>query len=66
MKRIMIGEENMAHGVIERASAAQYIYEGIYGYLLTPEEAEDTCFAGCSAAICSTCDPAHCTWYEER
>lgn len=66
MKKVMIGEENGIKGIVQLSSAAQAVQQGIYGFLLTAEEAEKTCFAGFGECICSTCTPDHCKWYEER
>lgn len=44
MKKIMFGEETNVTGIIQLASSAEFINKKIYGYLLTQEEAEQTCF----------------------
>lgn len=66
MKKIMIGEENKVTGKILIASAKEYIEDKIYGYLLTNEEAEETCHFGSGEFICTTCNYMNCQWYEER
>jgi len=64
MKKIMKNEK--FSGKLYKASAAQYTNEKVYGFLLTEEEAESTCFFGAGEAICSTCNPDNCPWFEER
>ena len=65
MEKIKIGKENKAHGYFMKASAYEYS-QGIYGYILTDEEADETCFFGNGNTIYSTCDPDNCKWYEKR
>ncbi len=68
MRKIMIEDKKNVSGNEMLASAAEYINEGIYGYLLeTEEELEDTCAFGYAECQCSTCiinDEGWCSRFE--
>ena len=66
MKTIMIGEEREITGKIMHASAHDYIEQKIYGYLLTEDEAAETCYFGGGECQCSTCKGDDCPYFEER
>lgn len=68
MKKITINELKSTTGLIELASAAEYINDGIYGYLLeTEEEQASACPNNTNISICNTCNihnDGGCNHYE--
>ena len=56
MKKITIEEKKNVTGLVELASAAEYINNGIYGYLLeTEEEIANACPNNVLTSTCFTC-----------
>lgn len=60
MKKIMCGEEAKVSGKVMLSSA-----EGIFGYLLSEDEAYETCYFGYGEEICSTCEWCCCEHFIE-
>ena len=67
MKKIMLGREteSTVTGIIQKGNVLDH-EEGIYGYLLTEEEAEGTCHYSGRGHMCSTCKGNDCQYFEER